>query len=59
MAATMRTYYNKDKKIWYGNKTEPNFSDKDSIGSVIFEALKKDPDHIRQVCKLNYKHICF
>ena len=51
MAGIGETHYNEAEKIWYGNKTKPAFDDKDSIGSVIFEALKNDPDHVAQVCK--------
>ncbi|TMW49712.1 hypothetical protein DOY81_005201 [Sarcophaga bullata] len=49
MAEITKTHYNEVDKIWHGNKIEPSFGDKDSIGSVIFEALNKDPDHIGQV----------
>ncbi|TMW49713.1 hypothetical protein DOY81_005202 [Sarcophaga bullata] len=49
MTEASKTHYNEVEKIWYGRKTGRIFSNKYSIGSVIFESLKKDPDHIRQV----------
>ena len=51
MEGIPKTHYNEAEKIWYGNKTKPVFGEKDSIGSVIFEILKNDPDHVAQVCK--------
>ncbi|XP_011295722.2 probable 4-coumarate--CoA ligase 1 [Musca domestica] len=44
-----QSYYNEDTKIWHGPIIEPSYGLNDSIGSVILEAMRKDPDHVIQI----------
>ena len=44
-----QTTYDAKKKIWHGRKTELRFGPDSSLGSVLYESLKNDPEHISQV----------
>ncbi|XP_023298095.2 probable 4-coumarate--CoA ligase 1 [Lucilia cuprina] len=50
MVLTNQTTYDKVNKIWCGKKTQSRFGPESSVGSVIYESLQKDPDHIAQIC---------
>lgn len=49
MVLINQTIYDKENKIWHGRRTKPRFGPDSSIGSVLYEALKKNPEHISQV----------
>ncbi|TMW48849.1 hypothetical protein DOY81_006078 [Sarcophaga bullata] len=50
MVLNHQTTYDAKKKIWYGRKTELRFGPDTSVGSVVYESLKNDPEHISQIC---------
>ena len=49
MILNHQTNYDAKNKIWYGRKTELRFGPDSSVGSVLYESLKNDPEHISQV----------
>ncbi|XP_046808106.1 4-coumarate--CoA ligase 1-like [Lucilia cuprina] len=44
------TTFNKETKIWHGERADHVFGAHDSIGSVAISSLLNDPDHITQIC---------
>ncbi|KAM7349499.1 putative 4-coumarate--CoA ligase 1 [Cochliomyia hominivorax] len=55
MVLINQTTFDKETKIWHGRRVIPRFGPDSSIGSVLYDSLKKTPDHISQICYPSHK----